>query len=442
LKPSGYSGPNFEEVRRLRETFLSPALFHYYKNPVMIVEGKMQYMWDDKGRRYLDAIGGIVTVSVGHCHPKVTEAGVKQMKKLQHSTTIYYNPEIAEFARDLAAKLPGKLKVLYFVNSGSEANDLAMLMARSYTGSYDFIGLRNGYHGMSVNTMGLTALHTWKYNTAQGFGIHHALNPDTYRGPWGPEVPEVGKKYADDVKDLILTGTTGQLAGFIAEAIQGVGGTVVPPDDYLKHVYQYVRQAGGLCVSDEVQTGFGRTGTHFWGFQNYGVVPDIVTMAKGIGNGAALAAVATTPEIAKSLTNRIHFNTFGGNPVASAIGKAVLQVIEEEGIQKNALEIGNYLKAQLNDLKSRYELIGDVRGRGLMLGMEMVKNRKTKEPASAETAAIFEKAKDYGLLIGKGGLFGNVFRIKPPMCITKADADFIIAVLDRSIKDYIRESKN
>ncbi|KAL6046123.1 alanine--glyoxylate aminotransferase 2 [Balamuthia mandrillaris] len=428
--PERYTGPSLEEVTRQRKTYLSPALFHYYRKPVMVVEGRMQYLWDHTGKRYLDAIGGIVTVSVGHCHPKVVEAGAEQLRKLQHTTAIYYHPQQAAFAEELAEKMPGDLKVVYFTNSGSEANDLATLLARAHTGNFDMICLRNCYHGMSMNTMGITGLHTWKYNQPQGFGFHHALNPNTYRGPFGPDVPEVGKKYADDVKDLIQTATSGTIAGFICEPIQGVGGSVVPPDGYLKHVYKHVRDHKGVAIADEVQTGFGRLGTHYWGFQSHGVMPDIVTMAKGIGNGTPLAAVVTTPEIAKSLTQRIHFNTFGGNPVSCAMGRAVLKVIQEEGIQENALSIGDYLKKGLKELQGKHPLIGEVRGKGLMLGVELVKDRSTKEPAAAETANIFEKAKDMGLLLGKGGLFGNVFRIKPPMCLNKRDADFLLQVLD------------
>jgi alanine-glyoxylate transaminase/(R)-3-amino-2-methylpropionate-pyruvate transaminase len=254
--------------------------------------------------------------------------------------------------------------------------------------------------------------------------------PDTYRGPYGKDDAEAGRKYADDVKNLIQFGTSGQVAGFIAESIQGVGGSVVFPDGYLRHAYAHVRTAGGICIADEVQTGFGRTGTHYWGFETQGVIPDLVTMAKGIGNGCPLAAVVTTPTIARAIATRIHFNTFGGNPVSCAQGRAVLEVIEREGLQANALKIGHQLKTGLQRLANKHALIGDVRGLGLMLGVELVKDRTTKEPARDECAAVFEKARDLGLLIGKGGLWGNTLRIKPPMCLTSADADFLLDVLD------------
>lgn len=432
-QPQRYTGPSAAEVLELRKQYVNPALFHYYKKPLMIVEGKGQWLFDETGRRYLDGIGGIVTISVGHCHPHVIAAATAQNQLLQHTTTIYLHPNLALYARDLAAKMPGDLKVVYLVNSGSEANDLAVLMARAYTGNYDVLALRNGYHGGSQSTMGLTAQHTWKFNVPHSFGVQHAQLPDLYRGPFGKDDPDAGAKYAADVQSVIQFATSGRIAGFIAESVQGVGGAVVFPDGYLKHAYEHVRGAGGLCIADEVQTGFGRTGTHFWGFETQGVTPDIVTMAKGIGNGAALGAVVTTPRIAQTLAQRHHFNTFGGNPVVCAIGRAVLQVIEREQLQQNALHVGAYLKAGLEKLADKHDLIGDVRGLGLMLGVELVKDRASKAPASAECAAVFEKARELGLLIGKGGLAGNTLRIKPPLIFTKPDADFMLAVLDECL---------
>jgi alanine-glyoxylate transaminase/(R)-3-amino-2-methylpropionate-pyruvate transaminase len=432
-QPAPYVGPSPEEVLAMRREFVNPAIFHYYKKPVMIVEGKAQYLFDEKGRRYLDGFGGIVTVSVGHCHPHVVAAAHAQNELIQHTTTIYLNPNIALYARDLAAKMPGELKVVYFVNSGSEANDLAVTMARAYTGNYDVVALRNAYHGGSPGTMALTSHHTWKFNVPHGFGVQHAQMPDLYRGPYGKDDAAAGEKYAADVASVIQFGTSGRIAAFVAESIQGVGGTVVFPDGYLKAAYAHARAAGGLCIADEVQAGFGRTGTHFWGFETQGVIPDIVTMAKGIGNGCPLAAVVTTPAIAAALATRIHFNTFGGNPVSMAQGRAVLQVIEREKLQENSLMIGGYLKAGFEKLAEKHSLIGDVRGLGLMLGVELVKDRKTKIPAKDECATVFETCKDLGLLIGKGGLSGNTLRIKPPMCITKADADFMLAVIDEAL---------
>ena len=430
-----YEGPSLEEVMDMRKRYLTPALVTYYKDPLMIVEGSMQYLYDEKGRRYLDGIGGIVTISVGHCHPYVVQKAREQLDRLQHTTTIYLHPNIAEYGKMLAEKMPGDLSVCYIVNSGSEANDLALLMARLFTGNYDLIALRNAYHGGSASTMGLTAHSTWKYNYPHSFGVHHSIAPDPYRGPWGRDDPEAGSKYAADIENLMQFATPGRVAGFVAESIQGVGGTVVYPDGFLENAYNYIRRAGGVCIADEVQTGFGRTGTHYWGFETQGVIPDIVTLAKGIGNGVPLAAVVTTPDIAQFLADRIHFNTFGGNPVSCAVGKAVLEVIDRENLQKNCLDMGALIMKGLGKLMSRHDVIGDVRGKGLMIGVELVKDRKTKEPAGDECARIFERARELGLLIGKGGFYGNVLRIKPPMCISRTDVNFLIEVLDMAFSE-------
>ncbi len=434
-QPKPYTGPSFDEVEQMRKQYLSPGLVTFYKKPIMIVEGSMQYLYDQTGRRYLDAIGGIVTISAGHCHPYVLEKAKEQLETLQHTTTIYYHPVIGEYAKMLAEKMPGDLSVVYFVNSGSEANDLAMLMARLHTGNYDIISLRNGYHGGSASTMGLTAHSTWKFNYPHSFGVHHAIASDPYHGPWGRDDPEAGEKYAADIKNVIDYATPGKIAAFFAESIQGVGGTIIHPDNYLNHAFQIARDAGGLCISDEVQTGFGRTGKCFWGFETQGVIPDIVTMAKGIGNGVPLAAVVTTPEIANTLSQRIHFNTFGGNPVSCAIGKAVLEVIENDNLQQNSLEMGHHLMDGYHRLMEKHDIIGDVRGLGLMTGIELVKDRATREPAGDETMSVFERSKELGLLIGKGGLRSNVLRIKPPMCINRSDVDFILSVLDQSLSE-------
>ncbi len=431
-QPQPYLGPSAEEVLRLGRQFLNPGLFLYYKRPLMLVEGKAQYVFDEQGRRYLDALGGIVTISVGHCHPKVVEAAGRQNALLQHSTTIYLHPNIVEYAEKLAAKMPGDLNVCYFVNSGSEANDLALLIARVYTGNYDVIALRNSYHGGNASGMGLTAHRTWKFNVPHSFGVHHAISPDPYRGSWGRDDPDAGYKYAADIKSLIDHATSGDVAAFIAESIQGVGGCVVFPENYLSRAYEHVWAAGGVCIADEVQTGFGRTGSHYWGFETQNVIPDIVTMAKGIGNGTPLAAVVTTPKIASTLTQRLHFNTFGGNPVVCAQGAAVLDVIDREKLQTNALKIGNHILAGLERLKEKHNLIGDVRGKGLLLGIELVKDRATKEPATAECGQVLENCRDMGLLLGKGGLYGQTIRFSPPMCVHQQDADFLLDVLDRA----------
>jgi alanine-glyoxylate transaminase/(R)-3-amino-2-methylpropionate-pyruvate transaminase len=325
------------------------------------------------------------------------------------------------------------LSVSYFTNSGSEANEIAILSAREFTGFVDVISLRNGYHGGTQGVMSLTAQGTWKFRSNPSLGVKHATPGYCYRCPFGLEYPSCELKCARDVEDLIRYETSGDVACFIAEPIQGVGGAVTPPPEYFGIVYEIVRRHGGLCIADEVQTGFGRTGTAFWGFENWGVTPDLVTMAKGIGNGAPLGACVTRPEIARMMKNRIHFNTFGGNPVSMTQGLATLEVIDSEGIQQNALSVGRYLKDRLRELQESQPLIGEVRGKGLMLGVELVRDRQTKEPATSETADLLELCKDRGLLLGKGGLFGNTLRIKPPMCLTRDDADFLVACLDESL---------
>jgi alanine-glyoxylate transaminase / (R)-3-amino-2-methylpropionate-pyruvate transaminase len=431
-QPRPYTGPSREEVLAARRQYTNPALFTLYRDPLMIVEGRMQYLFDQTGRRYLDLFAGIVTVSCGHCHPRVTARIQEQIETLQHTTTIYLHPNMARLAEKLASKMPPGLDVTYFVSSGSEANDLAITLARLYTGNTDVIALRNGYHGGSPSAMGLTSHHTWKLPTLQGPYVHHALCPEPYRSALGGTPEEIAAASAADIGELIRYSTPGRVAAFIAEPIQGVGGVTTAAPNYFREAYRIVREHGGLCIADEVQTGFGRTGEHYWGFQNFGVVPDIVTMAKGFGNGIPLAAVTTRREIAEVLAQRLHFNTFGGNPVSTAAGLAVMEVIEEEGLQRNAKVVGGRFREGLERLAAVHPIVGDVRGMGLMLGVELVTDRKARTPASAETLEVLEAAREMGVLLGKGGLAGNVLRIKPPMCITADDVDFALDVLDRA----------
>ena len=432
--PEPYAGPSREEVIAIRKQYVSPGVLTYYADPLMIVEGKMQYVWDERGTRYLDAFAGIVTVSVGHCHPKVIEKVQEQTGRLQHTTTIYLHPQIGKFAEKLAEKMPEGLSRSYFTNSGSEANEIAILSAREHTGNTEVIALRNGYHGGTATTMGLTAHGTWKFKQNQAPGIHHTHGGYCYRCPYGLEYPSCDLKCARDIKEVIEYQTPGEVACFIGEPIQGVGGAVTPPKEYFQIVYDIVRAHGGICIADEVQGGFGRTGTHFWAHQNWGVKPDAITMAKGIGNGAPLGAFTTTEEISEVMRNRVHFNTYGGNPISMTQGLATLEVIEEEGIQENARTVGGHLMDALLELQEKHALIGDVRGMGLMLGVELVRDRKSKEPANTEAAAVMERMKELGVIIGKGGLYGNTLRIKPPMCITKDDADYLVAALDQTLE--------
>jgi alanine-glyoxylate transaminase / (R)-3-amino-2-methylpropionate-pyruvate transaminase len=334
----------------MRRKYTNPAVFTLYGEPLLIVEGHMQYLFDETGRRYLDMFAGIVTVSCGHCHPKIVAALRQQAETLQHATTIYLHPNFPLLAKKLASKMPKGLDVTYFVNDGSEANDLAITMARLYTGNTDVVALRNGYHGGSPSAMGLTSHNTWKFPLPGATGIHHAICPDPYRSPFSGTPEEIAAKSAEDILGIIRFSTPGKIAAFIAEPIQGVGGATHGASNYLREAYRVTREHGGLCVADEVQTGFGRTGDHYWGFENFGVVPDFVTMAKGIGNGVPLGAVTTRMDIAEKLTQRIHFNTFGGNPVCMAAGLAVLDVIDEEGLQENSRVLGKRMKDGLKGL--------------------------------------------------------------------------------------------
>jgi alanine-glyoxylate transaminase/(R)-3-amino-2-methylpropionate-pyruvate transaminase len=415
----------------------------------------MQWLFDHTGKRYLDLFAGIVTVSVGHCHPKVVATAKDQLDRLWHTTNIYLHPNIHEFAEKLVSKLPGDLKVVYFTNSGSEANDLAVSMAQLYTGAHDIITLRNGYHGGSPFTMEMTNIGNWKFNLQRNLGVHAAMNPDVYRGPWGGancrDSPAQTQRscdcpagqcmatsmYLEQLDDLLRHAAPSKVAGFFAEAIQGVGGAVHLPKGFVKGAYELIRQKGGLCISDEVQCGFGRLGTHFWGFETNDVIPDIVTMAKGIGNGFPMGAVVTTPAIANSLTGGIHFNTYGGNPMACAVGSTVLDVIEEEKLQANCDRVGTMFLEELLKLRDEFEVVGDVRGKGLMIGVEMVKNKETKEPLPAvDFNKIWDYCKDNGVLIGKGGLYGTCLRVKPPMCITEDDVKFAVSVLRSSLEEF------
>ena len=428
--PRAYDGPPRDALIAMRKQYTNPAVYTIYREPLLIVEGHMQYLFDETGKRYLDLLAGIVTVSVGHCHPRFVERVTQQVSTLQHATTIYLHPNFPLLAKKLASKMPPGLDVTYFTNTGSEANDLAVQMARLYTQNHDVIALRNAYHGGSPSAMGLTSHSTWKFPLAGDGRVHHAINPDPYRSPFQGTPEEIASMSAADIRDLIRFSTPGKIAAFLAEPMQGVGGVTYGAPNYLKEVYAIVREYGGLCIADEVQTGFGRTGDHYWGFQHWDVVPDFVTMAKGLGNGVPIGAVTTRMDIAKSLTQRIHFNTYANNPVSMAAGLAVLDIIDEDGLQENCRVLGARFKSGLEKLQRSHSLIGDVRGKGLMLGMELVRSRADKTPAKQEAMDIMESLREMSVLVGKGGIDGNVLRIKPPMCITAADVDYALDALD------------
>nr|XP_014098655.2 alanine--glyoxylate aminotransferase 2, mitochondrial isoform X1 [Bactrocera oleae] len=460
-QPQQYTGPSYEKVLEIRQKHITPNIVPHFKKPLLIHNGHMQWLFDHEGRRYLDMFGGIVTVSVGHCHPKVNRALEQQINTLWHTTNIYLHPKIHEYAERLAAKFPGELKAVCFVNSGSEANDLAMLMARMHTGNQDIITFRNAYHGMSPYTMGLTALSTWRFPLpGVNSGIQHVMNPDPYLGLWGGAACRdspiqtdrkcdctqetgclAGARYYEQLEEVFKYSLPrGRVAAMFAESIQGVGGTVQYPKGYIKKAAALVRANGGVFIADEVQTGFGRTGDHFWGFESHDFIPDIVTMAKGIGNGFPLAAVVTTPKIAASLGQALHFNTYGGNPLASAVGLSVLDVIEEEKLQKNSLVVGTYFLKCLAELRERFEIIGDVRGKGLMIGVELVSDRAIRTPLSApHVLEIWEACKDMGVLFGRGGLNGNVLSICPPLCVTYNDVDLALTVIETVCKQHLEK---
>uniref|UniRef100_A0AAQ5ZP98 Alanine--glyoxylate aminotransferase 2, mitochondrial n=1 Tax=Amphiprion ocellaris TaxID=80972 RepID=A0AAQ5ZP98_AMPOC len=450
MPPCKFS-PEEYKVRAKSSGFLclySAKLVTYYKKPVFIHKGHMQWLWDVDGRRYLDLFAGVATVSVGHCHPKVTAAAEQQLKDLWHTTNIYVYPALHEYCEKLASYLPDPLKVIYLTNSGSEANDLAMLMARLHTGNFDTITFRGSYHGGSPQTMGLTSNAAYKYPIANGLGCTNTMCPDVFRGPWGgshcrdspiqtirqcsclyPNCLSLfyptgqctaNEQYIGQLKETLATSVPSRIAAFFGEPIQGVGGAVQYPKNYLKEAYKLVRERGGVCIADEVQTGFGRTGTHFWGFQGHDVIPDMVTMAKGIGNGFPMGAVVTTPEIAASFAKGVHFNTFGGNPMACAVASSVLDVIKEDGTQKISLDVGTYLMTELAKLRDKYEVVGDVRGKGLQIGVEMVKDKASRDPLPPEAMSeIFEDVKDMGILIGKGGLYGQRIFFAPASKVFK-----------------------
>jgi len=372
-----------------------------------------------------------VTVGVGHCNPKVTAKIKAQVDRLQHTSTLFPNEHIVALAEKLASITPGNLQKSFFTNSGTEANEAAILLARMVGPSFDIVALRHAYAGGSSLAKGVTAHANYRKAGVISVGIAHAINPYCYRCPLGLKYPDCGVKCADDVENLIQTGTSGSIAAFIAEPIQGVGGFITPPPEYFKIVFRIVKKYGGLFISDEVQTGFGRTGKKWFGIEQWEVVPDMITCAKSMGNGVPIGATITTAELADRWVGAT-ISTFGGNPVTSVAARAVIEVIEEENLRENTFVVGGYFRARLEELAQKYPLIGDVRGMGMMQALELVKDRGTKEPAPEATNQVLERARENGLLIGKGGLYGNVLRMAPPMNIGKSDVDEGIGLLDKA----------
>ena len=422
------------EVRRKHKEYLWPAVTNYFQQPLVTDHAQMQYVWDLDGKKYLDFFGGILTISVGHCNPKVTSKIKAQVDKLQHTSTLYPNEAIVDLAEKVAQITPGALQKSFFTNSGTEANEAAILLARMATGSYDVVALRHAYSGGSQLAKAATGQAPWRKAGVISVGFSHAINPYCYRCPLGLTYPDCNVACANDVENLIQTGTSGNIAAFIAEPIQGVGGFITPPPEYFKIVFKIVKKYGGLFIADEVQTGWGRTGKKWFGIEQWEVTPDIITSAKGLGNGVPIGVTVTTGELAEKFQG-LTISTFGGNPVTSVASRATIQVIEEENLLENAHTVGGYLRRKLEELKDKHMLIGDVRGMGLMQALELVKDRATKEPAPEATAQVMERAKENGLLIGKGGLYGNTLRISPMLNITKPDVDEAIRLLDRSFSE-------
>lgn len=428
--------PATAETLAARRRLVGRNLSVSYREPLKIVRGWMQYLYDESGRAYLDAYNNVPLV--GHSHPRVVRAVQDQMALL-NTNTRYLHDNLVRYAGRLTALMPAPLRVCYVLNSASEANELALRLARTSTGREDIVVLESAYHG---HTTGLIDISPYKFDGPGGRGrrpwVHVAPLPDDYRGPFKRDDPEAGKKYAAAVGRVIAeeAAPRGGPAAFIAETLPSVAGQIVLPRGYLAEAYRHVRAAGGVCIADEVQVGFGRLGTSFWGFETHEVVPDIVVLGKPIGNGFPLAAVVTTGEIAAAFDNGMEFfSTFGGNPVACAAGLAVLDVMEEDRLQDRALRVGGHFLAGLRRLAARHRIIGDVRGSGLFLGLELVRDRRTLEPAMAEASYVVERLRDLGILAGTDGPLHNVIKIRPPLCFSEADADLFVAVLDQVLAE-------
>ena len=412
--------------RRAHYYAASQKKFVPFAQPMIFKKGQGQYLWDNEGRKYTDLLGMNVCIAVGHSHPRVVAAAMAQAQELTHCTTMFYHPTPAHLAQELAAKMPrGHDWVVHFTNSGSEAIDLAMTMARTYTGNLDLLSLRTAYHGPTAGAQSLTGISGWRHPGMPG-NVAFVAEPNQYRGVFGPGT----QPYLDEIDRTIATATTGRIAGMFVESVQGYGGIIEMPEGYMSGAAERVRAAGGLFIADEVQSGFGRTGDHYWGFEADGAVPDIVVMAKGLGNGFPIGAVVARKQIAAPMAEKFLFHTYGANPTSCAAARAVLAVIEDEGLQANAKLVGAALLVRLQELQQRHKAIGDVRGRGLMLAIEMVRDQASKEPDPETTAAVFESCREQGLILSKSGPSQSVLRMVPPMCLSLADVDRVAEGLD------------
>lgn len=420
-----------ENTARLRNQYFaaSQSKFVPFKEPLVFKRGSMQYLWDAEGKKYIDLLGMNVCISVGHAHPQVVASAMEQAQSLTHCTTMFYHPTPAHLAQELAQCMPSSAEwVVHFTNSGAEAIDLAMTMARTCTGNADLLSLRTAYHGPTASAQSITGIANWRHPGMPG-NVAFVAEPNQYRGIFGAGT----EPYLDEIDRTIATATSGQVAGLFVESVQGYGGVIEMPPGYMSGAAERVRAAGGLYIADEVQSGFGRTGDHMWGFEADGVVPDIVVIAKGMGNGFPIGAVVAQKHVAEPMAERFLFHTYGANPTSCAAARAVLKVIKEEKLQSNAKVVGDALLLRLQELQKRHSIIGDVRGRGLMLALEFVKDRKTKEPDAATAAVVFEKCRELGLILSKSGPSQSCLRMVPPMCLSLADVEHVAEGLDEAL---------
>ena len=429
MNPTEQKSTVSDAVKKHKE-FLFPAVATYYQEPIVLSHGEMEYVWDEDGKRYLDCFGGVLTVSVGHANPKINEAVINQLSKISHTSGLYMNKPQSNLAAKLAEIAPGDLQKSFFTSSGTEADDTAILAAKTATGRNEIVVLRHSYSGRSATALSAVGHASWRPVSAQVAGMVHAHAPYCYRCPFKATPDNCGLACANDVEELIQTTTTGEIAAFMAEPILGVGGFIVPPKGYFERVYEITRNHGGVCISDEVQTAWGRTGEKWFGIEQWDVVPDIMTSAKGMANGAPVGWTIATAAVADKFPG-ITFATFGGNPVSMTAGLAVIKLIEEEDLRTNAKVVGDYLRERLEELYEKYPIIGEVRGMGLMQAVELVVDRESKQPNPQAVLKIFEETKRQGVLIGKGGLYGNVIRTGMMLNSTKDNVDEMIAALDK-----------
>jgi len=410
---------------------MTKMLLHGDK-PIAFSHGKDQWLFDVEGNKYLDFFGGILTVSVGHANKEVTDATIEQLQTLQHTSTLYINETTIELAEKIAEITPGNLQQSFFTASGTEANETAIMAARNYTGHTDIIALRHAYSGRSSTAMSMTAQGHWRQGQVFDGTIKHVKNPYRYRFPLEVSDDEYMDFLLDDLKEMIRTCTIGKIAAFMAEPIQGVGGFIVAPNDYFQRILPIIKEAGGVLIIDEVQTGWGRTGKHMCAIEHWGVEPDIMVFAKGIANGSPIGAVVMTPEIAETITTTL--STYGGNPVSSATAIATINYIQEHNLVDNAYEQGNMLASAMHEMKSHYDFIGDVRGMGLMQAFEIVKPDGKKTPDADKTSQLVDTARNNGLLLGKGGLYGNAVRIAPHLNVSSSDMENAIEIIKKSLQ--------